>query len=233
MSWFNQFKDSILNNGEISSDLIGAGGSTAETSLNHYRYQHQQKIKEAIEATYPLLIRKLDYEWHRVWNEFWNSRPHSPRSLDFFPDVFLEHIQQQNIALELKELARFERAIDIYPWKTVPVIACPIEGISESSIIKLSPYDLMQFKAPVIDYFNETASESCSVKIYQVIIWLTDDGVEFRNLDDWELSVLIKLDQGIGVAIEGVKQTEEKITDFFKWLASSGLIFEINNKQKS
>lgn len=229
MNWFHYFKDSILNESKASDDLIGANGSLAEVSLEHYRFQHQQKIKEAVEATYPILVKKLGSEWNMAWNNFWGSRPHSPRSLDFYPDVFLDYFQNQDAPLALKELAFFERAIDTYSWNHVPIKACSIAEISASSIIELTDYDILEFRTPVIDSFNELPLEKIETKKYHTMIWITHDGVEFRYLEYWELSLLKKLNEGIGIALEGLDRSEEEVISFFRWLAGAGLILKIES----
>lgn len=224
MSWFDEFKNSM--HGEATpSDLIGAGKADAQKALEHYRYQHEQKIKEAVEDTFPILLERLGGRWKNIWKEFWSTNPRSPRSLDFYADVFLEYFQKSSATVADKELCRFERILDTYPWKTTPVIPCSLENLSGESILELGDHEIISFKAQVISLYQ---GEEVQDESTQVIFWLTQDGVEFKNLATWEVEILKNLGKGIDEALETIEQDADEVSGFFSWLARSGLIRKLH-----
>lgn len=142
---------------------------------------------------------------------FWNSKPHSPSSLDFYPDVFLDYFLKKDFSIALKELARFERLLDTYPWTNVPVQKSHLTEISNDSVIELSKHEIIEFRAPVIDFYHDESLDTPEINKYKVIIWLTNEGVKFNYLEDWELAVLSNLNRGIEMALEGMDKNEKEI----------------------
>jgi hypothetical protein len=220
--WFSNFKTSMFGD-FASSDLIGAGNSSPEEALDHYRFQHEEKIKETVESTFSELVQRLDDQWGPFWDDFWKTRPLSPRSLDFYPQLFLHYVLSSELPSQLQELTQFEHILDTYSWSHAPVKPCSLENLSGQSRILLGEYELIDFKTPVIETFLNTPTD-LTQDGYKVLFWLTNKGVEFRAMKPWEIEVLKRLDQGIGHALESAPEDPEAVNALCHWLASSGLI---------
>lgn len=220
-SWFDTFTVA-LDGGEVSRDLIGAAKASAEMAIGHYRFQHQAKVRDAVEDTFPVLLKFLGEEWNNVWDNFWQQNEISPRSLDFFPEVFVNYFCKTNALLQLKELARFEHDLDIYPWTHGRLD--PVENfqIQEDSRIDLGPFELKTYEASVTTlYTDETAR---ALESEQVLLWMKGDAAHFRRMKGWELSVLQNLSKGVEKALEFASDDSEEVKSFFNWLGSSHLV---------
>lgn len=220
MSWFADFEVSLRGD-KGSEDLVGAGSADAERSLRHYRYQHQAKLREAVEETFPVLVKKLGAAWNLEWQDFWQTNPICPRSLDFFPGVFLQHWVQTSIPIELKELARFEYLMDVHPWTHERLSVSPLEALGEDSKIILAPLDIQHFSVSVTNLYEE---KPLVAGRQTVLLWLREDGLRYRALEDWEEKVLQRLSEGVDVALAEAPEHPEAISSFFQWLGQSGLI---------
>jgi hypothetical protein len=220
--WFDSFAASLRSEA-LSSDLIGAGKASAEDAMAHYRFQHQQKIKEAVESSFPALLEQLKDQWPECWKAFWNTHPGSPRSLDFYPDVFLNNFLASNVSQAMKDLASFERQLEIFAWEHKYFSPCEIQGLSETSRLELIDYKVLSYTTDVIGSYQN--KETCIPQ--KILIWLNADGVQFKSLHDWELKVLSELPQGLGLALESAPEDQSGVTNFFGWLASSGLVKKI------
>ncbi len=221
-NWFSDF-EVCLNGGNVSSDLIGAGSADSHRAMSHYRYQHQAKMKEAVEMTFPVLLKKLGSDWENEWRNFWNQNEISPRNLDWFPEVFFNYFLTTSAPLWQKELARFEHRLDIHPWthKTLCLKAHLV--LTEGSKVILGNYEILEFSAPVTEIYS---AEETSDKDHPqtVLLWQKESGVYFRKMKAWEVEVFTSLDQGIDRALENALADETAVGEFFQWLGSSGLI---------
>lgn len=223
MNWFEDFEASLRGK-KASGDLVGAGSADAERSLKHYRYQHQAKLREAVEETFPMLVKTLHDSWSGEWNAFWQTRPECPRSLDYFSEVFLQYWLKRDVALELKELARFEYQMDIHPWTHQRLSLMPLAGLGEESKVSLAPLDVQKFAVEVTRFYEEKAFEH---KEENVLLWLREGGLRYRVLQSWEEQILRRLPEGVAVALEAAPDDAEAIGEFFQWLGQSGLIQSI------
>ena len=168
--WFEEFTG-ILNGADYkSNNLIGAGKASAELAMDHYRYQHISKIQSVVEETFSRLKEVLGEEWVNIWRDFWKSFPRSPRSLDFYPDVFLEYYLGTGASLQLMELARFERLLDVYAWTHRPLIASTIQTLGEETKVKLGEYVIENFKTPVVALYNGT---ECGSLLNTMVLFLS------------------------------------------------------------
>lgn len=225
--WFEKFHENLFGE-DTGADLIGAGKASAAEAFDHYRYQHRVKTREAVEETFPSLLQHLGDEWIEVWRSFKKTLPHSPRSLNWYPAVFLEFYLKSDAPLPLKELARFEQAMDVHPWTHRKLTPVDLSGMTEESSLILSHLDLHTFAAPVTKMYNDESPSDLSEK-EQVIIWLKADGVNFRHLQEWEVRVLKQVSLSVGEALEHAPDDEEAVGSFFKWLGESNLIRQVIN----
>ncbi|HXH74270.1 MAG TPA: putative DNA-binding domain-containing protein [Bacteriovoracaceae bacterium] len=223
--WFDQFTSS-LKGAVASRDLIGAGTANAEIAVDHYRYQHRAKVKEAIEDTFPELLRLLGKDWKGYWDEFWKTNPASPRSLDFYPEGFLNHFLMTNAPAHLKQLARFEHFLDIHPWTHGPLDVINLNTMCEESCLTLAPLDVRHFTAPVVGLYQEIENLDLNEE-QQVIIWVTPKGTKFRVMQEWELKVMSQLHLGVGIALQEAPEDADAVSTFFQWLGKSGLIRDL------
>lgn len=223
MNWYVDFESSLRGE-KGSADLVGAGSADAERSLKHYRYQHQAKLREAVEDTFPSIVKQVGESWDGEWKKFWLTQPQCPRSLDFFSGVFLEYWLKTPHSLELKELARFEYQMDIHPWTHKRLNVFPLEAMSEEAKVLLAPLDIQRFAVSVTDLYEEKVAKS---EEQIVLLWLREDGLRYRELEAWEETVLRRLPEGVAVALEEAPEDAEAIGAFFQWLGQSGLIHAI------
>lgn len=220
-NWFSEFTEALKGN-DPSPDLLGAGKNSGARVLQHYRWQHEAKIRESVEETFPELLRFLGKEWENIWENFWESAPASPRSLDWFPGVFLQYYLTSNAPLHLKELARFEGILDEYPWTHLSGEA-PAGFVPDLSMkLSLSDHEIHRFEAPVSALYENTG-ESVDVR-ETLVIWMKSDGVYYRRLLPWEEAVFRKIPLGIEEALEEAPEDPEAVGEFFTWLGSSGLL---------
>ncbi len=223
MNWYVDF-ESALRGEKGSADLIGAGSANAERSLKHYRYQHQAKLREAVEDTFPSLVKRLGESWNSEWKKFWLTQPQCPRSLDLFSGVFLDYWLKTTNSLELKELARFEYQMDIHPWTHKRLSLFPLEALSEEAKVLLAPLDIQHFSVGVIQLYEERPAVA---REQSILLWLREDGLRYRELQTWEENVLRLLPEGVAAALEEAPEDAEAIGVFFQWLGQSGLIHAI------
>ncbi|MFL5785384.1 MAG: putative DNA-binding domain-containing protein [Bacteriovoracaceae bacterium] len=221
--WFDKFEET-LRDGNPSSDLIGAGTSGAEKAMAHYRYQHRAKLREAVEDTFPVLVKRMGNEWNEVWNAFISQNKISPRSLDWFPEVFLNYFIKTDAPLWQKELARFEHRMDIHPWSNRPLSPRLELEMDEDSCVHLGNHEIVRFKVGVTEIYRDGEVKGGSES---VLLWQKQDGVYFRAMKEWELNVLTKLSLGVGVALEEAPEDPEAVGEFFQWLGGSHLIQKI------
>lgn len=220
MNWFTHFEASLRGE-KIGGDLVGAGSADAERSFKHYRYQHQAKLREAVEETFPALVKKLGEAWPAEWKNFWLTNPQCPRSLDFFSEVFLKHWLQSTHSIELKELARFEYQMDIHPWSHQRLELIGLEGLTDEAKVIIAPLDIQHFSVPVTSLYEEGPALSGE---QNVLLWLREDGLRYRVLKAWEERVLRRLPEGVALALEEAPEDAEAVGEFFQWLGQSGLI---------
>ncbi len=218
--WFSQFEAS-LNGKNASTDLVGAGSADRDSAVAHYRFQHRAKKQEAVEETFPMLLKYFGEEWSQVWGAFLKQNEHSPRNLDWFPEVFLSYYLTTDAPLEMRELARFEHRMDVHPWNHPALTVQEGLTFSEESCLQLGKYEVLPFLAPVIDLYEE---EIKSCQEVTLILWQKEDGTYYRAMKDWELNVLQKLSAGVGLALEQACDDEKEVAEFFQWLGSSCLI---------
>ncbi|MFP5387078.1 MAG: putative DNA-binding domain-containing protein [Bacteriovoracia bacterium] len=216
--------DSLLAGGNPPMpDIIGAGNASAEKAIAHYRFQYQAKVREAIEDTFPVLKDTFKKDWELLWSDFWAQYQNSPRSLDFVSEKFLHFFQNQDAPLHLKELAEFEYALDIYPWSNREAPLVSLDAFTAETKLTLIPLYIRTFKASVIALYEGEDVSDFSLE-EKVLIWLKDDTVHYRALEDWEINVLAKIPEGIEEALRDAPEDSLKIQNFFQWLASSRLI---------
>lgn len=220
-NWFSDF-EACLNGGKASSDLVGAGSADSERAMAHYRFQHQAKMKEAVEVTFPALLRHLGESWQDIWLAFWNQNDISPRSLDWFPEVFMKYFQTTSAPLWQKELARFEHHLDVHPWSHKTLSLYSSSTLSETSKIIMGNHELITFQTSVTQSYEENAPEEFRPET--VLLWQKESGVFYRTMNEWELKVFTHLPMGVEVALEFAPEDPEAVGDFFKWLGSSHLI---------
>ncbi|MES2526347.1 MAG: hypothetical protein V4598_04645 [Bdellovibrionota bacterium] len=219
-TWFENFFTAP------GKDLIGAGTATSERAMNHYRFQHQAKMKEAVEATFPKLLQHVGQEWENIWKSFWEQNTISPRNLDWFPEVFLNYFVTTSNPSWMKELARFEHRLDIHPWQHCSLALKTDFVLSEDAKVILGKFELVSFSAPVSEIYDEETTSFDQAEI--VLIWEKESGTHFRKMEDWEIEILMKLPEGVSVALESAPDDELKVGEFFQWLGSSALIQHVN-----
>lgn len=221
MNWFEQFK--LAMKGENpASDLIGAKNTNALIALEHYRYQHESKIRDAIEETFPQTKLYMGDKWESLWISFWESKPPSPLSLDFFGEVFLNFMLNQVNDLATRELARFEWAMEIHPWAHERLKVFALPAMNEETKLVLYPLDIQEFSYPVMELYQ--SEEIGELKSQRILFWMKESGLHFRRLNPWEEDVLKALPFGLGVALEHAPDDQESVAAFFQWLGSSGLV---------
>lgn len=225
--WFDQF-EACLRGSPASSDLIGAGTADADRAMGHYRYQYQAKQKEAVELTFPRLRKYLGEEWEMTWKTFHGQNDISPRSLDWYPEVFLNYFLSTTAPLWMKELARFEHRLDIHPWshRTLSLKAELVPD-EESKIIP-GNHEIISFAAPVVDLFYERRAPVDSPQT--VLLWQKESGVYFRLMQSWELDVFQALPLGVERALQYAPEDPEAVGEFFRWLGSSCLIQDLKRE---
>lgn len=221
-AWFDQFAQS-LKEAPVSDDLKGAGTASAERAMAHYRFQHKAKVQECIEDHFGVTRALLGVEWQRIWNQFWASSPTSPRSLDFYPAVFLAWLQNSDCAPLIKELARFEDALEIHAWTQREYPACALTALTGAECIELVSTTILTLTGPVAESY-QTKSLQAGEEKQHVYIWLTASGVHYRVMKPWEVQVLRLLPTGLENALGEAQAAEEEIAAFFQWLGSSGAI---------
>jgi len=224
VNWFEQFIDSLQGK-QASLDLQGAALASSEQAMRHYRFQHQAKVREAIEDTFFITKKILGNNWEDIWNQFWMIPHETPRSLDYVSEVFLKFLNAQDYQLELRELARFEYLMDIHPWTHESLPKFSIASLTDSSQIILHPLDIHEFKTPVSTAYDQEIFLEGSPE--KVLFWMTETGVHFRKMEVWELDILQNLDKGIQVALDDLEINADSLSDFFKWLGESNLVREI------
>lgn len=222
--WFDNFTAALEGSGP-SSDLIGAGAASASEAISHYRYQHQIKIQETIESSFSVLRERFPDIWDELWEEFWSSGPASPRSLDFFPDVFLEYVLASPAANHFKDLAKFERCLEKYSWTNTSRPHCSLEAISGESKLELCLFEVWKFSTPVIGRYE--GQDADCLRASTVMVWISEKGVQYRETEAWEIDVLKHLDLGINRSLEWAPEEPEKVSLFFQWLGSSGMVVSI------
>ncbi len=221
-SWFSQFEE-CLKGGTASSDLIGAGTADSNRAMAHYRYQHQAKMKEAVEMTFSVLIKYLGDSWDNTWAAFWNQNEISPRSLDWFPEIFMNYFQTTTAPQWQKELARFEHHMDIHPWSNKVLPLNTSLTLQEDSKVVLGNHEMINFKAPVTDLYEENLTPDQD-QHQIVLLWQKENAVYFRGMKEWEVKVFTSLPDGVDTALEHAPEDAEAVGEFFKWLGSSHLI---------
>jgi hypothetical protein len=220
-NWFSEF-EGCLKGDSPSADLIGGGRADSARAMAHYRYQHLAKMKEAVEVTFPALLRLLGDDWKKTWDLFWAQNETSPRSLDWFPEVFLNYFLSTSSPLWLKELARFEHHLDIHPWTHKPLSLKADLVPDEKSKVVIGHHEVLSFHAPVTELYRESFDDKETPEL--VLMWQKESGVFFRKMSDWEMRVFNSLDQGMGAALEHASDDPEAVGEFFRWLGSSCLI---------
>lgn len=221
--WFKDFSQSLLGE-KVSTDLIGAGSSNSESAMAHYRFQHQAKVKEAIEETFPVLMNLLD--WEEEWEKFWQEKEESPRSLDFLPGVFLKYLENSKVPEALVELARFELDLETYSWNHGSQSHLQHENFSEESSFELGDYEVKTYKAPVTQIYEE--EKILGLDVEKVLLWHRGESVHYRSMAEWELKVLDLLRSSVGEALEAAPEDAKAVGEFFSWLGSSHLIRKVN-----
>ncbi len=93
-------------------------------------------MKEAVEDTFPKLLEKVGEDWENIWIAFWDQNKISPRSLDWFSEVFLNYFMTTSHPLWMKELARFEYRLDSHPW-THPALPLKTDFVLSSGFRNL------------------------------------------------------------------------------------------------
>ncbi len=219
-TWFENFFSTP------GKDLIGAGTASSERAMNHYHFQHQAKMKEAVEATFPKLVGHMGEDWEKAWKIFFTQNTISPRNLDWFPEVFLNHFTTTSFPVWMKELARFEHRLDIHPWHH-PALSLKTDFVlSEDAKVILGKFEVISFLAPVSEIYDE---ETTSFETKEnVLVWEKESGTHFRKMEDWEIDILMKLSEGVSSALEAAPEDEVKVGEFFQWLGSSALIQNVN-----
>ncbi len=220
MSWFKQFAQ-----GTPSSDLIGAGEASAAEALAHYQYQHQAKMREAVEETFPVFKRLKGSEWKNLWRDFWESKPHSPRSLDYLGAEFLKFMERKNP--KEAELVRFEWVLETLPWSTKRLPAGDLSALSADSKLELHAYMVEKFTTAVTESYESESWGSGAGET--VLFWMKESGVRYSVMQNWELAVLTHLPQGVGMALEYAPDDEALVSEFFQWLGQSGLVKAVHN----
>lgn len=223
--WFSAF-EKCLDGEAAPSDLIGAGTATSERAMSHYRFQHEAKYREAVEDTFPVLIRYLGDEWENTWRKFRSDNEESPRSLDWVSGVFASYFAKSSAPLWQKELARFEHLMEVHPWTHRALRLKEGLTLSENCRVILGKYELVSFESPVTEIYGEEEVTDKEAK-ENVLLWLKDESVYFRPMQDWELQVLTKMPEGVEAALEFAPDDEELVGEFFQWLGSSHLIQDI------
>lgn len=219
--WFSQF-EACLDGDKAPGDLIGAGTATSERAMGHYRFQHQAKYREAVEDSFPVLLRLSGAEWDGIWKNFWAQNEASPRSLDWVSETFVNHFLKTPAPESLKELARFELALDSHSWSHKILPLRSDLTISEDCQVILGNYEVVSFSAPVTEIYSGDADSGSGPQT--VLIWHKNDDVFYRAMKDWELDVLTHLGDGVGEALEFAPEDAEAVGEFFRWLGSSHLI---------
>ncbi len=220
MKWFKEFAQGVA-----SGDLTGAGKASAAEALAHYQYQHQAKMQEAVEDTFPVFKRMKKNEWNELWNKFWDSKPSSPRSLDYLGEEFLKFIQTHN-PLEA-ELVRFEWLLETLPWAIKRLPAGDLGSLNGDSRLELHRYQVEDFKTPITQIYELEDWQTGEGE--HVLFWMKESGVHYSSMQDWELSVLAQLPYGVERALESAPDDEEKLSEFFQWLGQSGLVKAVHN----
>lgn len=221
MNWFETFRASMLE-GSAGPELVGANGASSARVLAHYRLQHQDKIRDAIELSFPRTKELMGEAWDGLWESFWASKPTSPRSLDFFSEVFFDFALPRIPALAHQEVLRFEWFMEIHPWTHERLKVLPLPELLEDTRLVLAPLDVREFSVVVTELYDGDAP--VRVEPQRVLFWMKESGLHFRALADWEEAVLRKLPDGLGVALEAAPEDAAAVATFFQWLGSSGLI---------
>lgn len=221
MNWFESFRASMLE-GSAGPELVGANGASSARVLAHYRFQHQDKIRDAIELSFPRTKELMGEAWEGLWEAFWASKPVSPRSLDFLSGVFFEFALPRIPALELREVLRFEWFMEAHPWTHERLNVLPLPELLEVTRLLIAELDVREFSVAVTELYQTDAPVKHQAQ--RVLFWMKDSGLHFRALADWEEVVLRKLPDGLGVALEAAPEDAAAVATFFQWLGSSGLI---------
>lgn len=185
-------------------------------------------MKEAIEITFPKLLTHLKIDWENVWDLFWKQNKISPRNLDWFPEIFLNYFTTCDAyPLWMKELARFEQRLDSHSWNHPALTLKTDLMLSDEAKVILGKFELITFSAPVSEIYDE---ENTNPELKEnVLLWEKESGTHFRQMMDWEIEILMKLPEGVSVALESAPDDSEKVGEFFQWLGSSSLIQNVEN----
>lgn len=224
-NWYNVFASALLG-GQDSRDLIGAGTVSAKKAIAHYRYQQKEKVREAIEDTFPSLRRLASESWSELWNSFYTQNRNSPRSLDFISQVFLNFIQDCDVPIHWKELAKFEYALEVHPWSHRQLEPVSLVGISKDSRLFFGEIDVQTFNTAVVEIYEEQIVEVLA-RSEKILIWLISNTVHYRRMEAWELHLLENLSHGVEKAMEYAPDDAEAVEKFFLWLGQSNLVQEI------
>lgn len=225
--WFEDFHQMLQGKDALASlKLRPAGTASMSEMLEHVRYQFSSKTREGVEETFPKLLAAMSVErWESVWGSFVTSGPRSPRSLDEYPQEFLTFFLKSDAPHGLKELARFEWALEIHPWghtRLLPV-SLPALAMSEELAFELPELDIQSFEAPVMQLYQ--GAEVLDDRAHQqVLIWYATDGMRFHELAAWEPAVLRSLHKGLGEALAHAPDNAQQVNEFFQWLGQSGLV---------
>lgn len=227
MKWFEDFSSSLKREDSMS-DLIPAGKLGIEEALEQYRYQYRAKITESLEESFPSLKQQLGKDWEEKMEAFLAAEI-SFRSLDWYPEGFSDFFLQTQPPLGLAELCRFEVLLDRFAWDHSPQLVSTELQFSEDSVLSIGEYEIHRFRADVISlYEDEKSGENHD---QEIIFWMKNAQVHFREMSYWEKAFLVRLKEGmkLGEALGTIDQTEEVLISFFHWLGGSGLVRQSRN----
>jgi len=220
--WFDEFARS-LRGADVAVDLVGAGDASAERAMAHYRFQHRAKIQEALEDHFGVLKSVLGEKWESLWSDFWDSQPASPRSLDFFGEVFLSWLHKTHEPVAIKELARFEHALEVHDWTQIVYPLVQLTELTGDERIELVSQNFQTYEVKVAESYQKRTIAEREEKQH-IYIWLTSTGTHYRAMSAWEIELMKKLPQGLGAALDSTRVDESGLAEFFQWLGSSGAI---------
>lgn len=218
--WFKSFA-SGLQGGDASSDLVGAGKSSREKAMAHYKFQYEIKIHDAVKETFPRTVSCLgEDKWNELWPKYL-SKKNTFRSLDYYGKDFSEFLQSSDVSEEIKNLIKFEEALDSYPWTHENLNSCPMPSFDEESKLILGDHLVMNFSTHVTSLYEDGEATFLP---QSVIIWIKDEKLLYRDMDQWEVQLLHELKQNVGEALANCSASVSELESFFKWLGSSFLI---------
>lgn len=225
--WFTLFHESLHEGkGPEGLDLIPAGTATAEAAFGHYRFQNHAKSREAVEASFPTLVEKMGKAWGEEWKLFWASKPHSPRSMDRFSEVFLNFFLERGHSEEWNELIRFEHLLDTYAWTHSSLQVKALAPMDGASRLVLAAYEIHYFKTPVLALYEAREAVPGDQAI---LVLLRGDNLYYRGIEAWQEQLLQDVTKGVGAALENVDENaSDQVAEFFQWLGGSGLILSVS-----